>query len=342
MYVIFCVTGYEGQTWVGDHLNKNWVLDEYTEYVDARFAAAWRQVAERFKDYDERVIFEANNEPHMDFDPYWEKYGNLTAASEILTKRINEMNHIFVDAVRETGGNNDKRLLLLTPSFQINLVDGMDLPNDNYIGVAPHYYECGFWESWDKNDDYARHVVDAYVDDIRTFMKETGVPVVITEGAIMDLMPYSDKLDLADYSVNKFMELGVPWIWYEIDDDGTAQGHNPALYHWRDKRWVQPELRDILLRPTGRPVIPEIPITSIRINALAIETVSRGLVKQFTLTLNEGASDANVVWTIANPALATVTDDGVVTVKNVIGTVILKATDPESGLSASILLRIAS
>jgi hypothetical protein len=83
-------------------------------------------------------------------------------------------------------------------------------------------------------------------------------------------------------------------------------------------------------------------ITSIRINAIAIVTVKRGEVKQFTVNLNEGASDDGIVWKTANEALATVTDDGTVTVKNVIGTVVLTATDPLSGRSHSVLLRIAS
>jgi uncharacterized protein YjdB len=98
----------------------------------------------------------------------------------------------------------------------------------------------------------------------------------------------------------------------------------------------------MVLTAVWEPVGPETPITSIRINALAIETVSRGQVRQFTVTLNDGASDANIVWTISNQLYATVTDGGVVTIRNLIGTVVLTATDPVSGLSASIGLRIAS
>jgi hypothetical protein len=83
-------------------------------------------------------------------------------------------------------------------------------------------------------------------------------------------------------------------------------------------------------------------ITSIRINALAIETMRRNEVKQFTVIVNEGASTSGVEWKTANPALATVAEDGTVTVKNVIGTVILTATDSVTGRSHSVLLRIAS
>jgi uncharacterized repeat protein (TIGR02543 family) len=123
-------------------------------------------------------------------------------------------------------------------------------------------------------------------------------------------------------------------------DDPVKEGY--VFIGWFDGKeefdFDTPVTADLILTA----VFELIPITSIRINAIAIETVRRGQVRQFTLTLNEGASDAGIVWTTANQALATVTDNGLVTVKNVIGTVILTATDLESGRSHSVLLRIAS
>jgi hypothetical protein len=84
------------------------------------------------------------------------------------------------------------------------------------------------------------------------------------------------------------------------------------------------------------------PITSLRINGIAIETVKRGQTRQFSVALNDGALSDRIVWSTANPALATVDSNGVVTVKNVIGTVVLTATDPDHGKTHSVLLRIAS
>jgi hypothetical protein len=89
-------------------------------------------------------------------------------------------------------------------------------------------------------------------------------------------------------------------------------------------------------------VIVTEPITSLRINGIAIETVRRNQVRQFTVNLNAGASAANVEWSTSNQVFAAVDSTGVVTVKNVIGTVTLTAKDPLSGLSHSILLRISS
>ena len=53
------------RTYVGDHNEDAWMLDQYKPYVDKRFAESWRQIAEFFKDYDEYVMFPAQNEPAM-------------------------------------------------------------------------------------------------------------------------------------------------------------------------------------------------------------------------------------------------------------------------------------
>jgi len=256
MYAIFCPSEYFGVAFDGEGLNDDWMRDEYSPYIDARYAALWRQVAERFKGYGDRLAFEANNEPHFNFDLYWEGegFGGLDSIAATLAKRINEMNHIFVDAVRSTGGNNETRLLLLNITPWV--LDAMVLPEDGYIGIAPHYYECAFWGHWDRNDERARNEVDALIDEWAGFIEEYGVPFVITEGAIMEGMPYRDRLDLAGYSIDRFMEIGIPWVWFGESCDAwdDPQEHRAALYDWRGGRWVWPELRDILLKPNRSPI----------------------------------------------------------------------------------------
>ena len=85
-----------------------------------------------------------------------------------------------------------------------------------------------------------------------------------------------------------------------------------------------------------------IPVTSFRIDAAIIETVARGWRYNFGYILNEGAIAESVIWTLANPALGSVDADGTVTIFERTGTVVLSATETSSGLSHSIMLRIAS
>lgn len=122
--------------------------------IQEKYKAVWKQIATRFKAYDEHLIFESMNE---EFDGTW---GSPSAAAYA---NINAYNQIFVDTVRQTGGNNAKRWLLI-PGWNTNInytADnyGFELPSDNYckasgkrIMISVHYYDpwdfCGN-ESYD-------------------------------------------------------------------------------------------------------------------------------------------------------------------------------------------------
>ena len=82
-----------------------------------------------------------------------------------------------------------------------------------------------------------------------------------------------------------------------------------------------------------------VPITSLKIDAAVTETVVRGGIYSFGLILNEGASGENVVWTLSDVSFALV-DGATIYILNKTGSVRLIATDPVSGLSHSITLRI--
>jgi hypothetical protein len=81
-------------------------------------------------------------------------------------------------------------------------------------------------------------------------------------------------------------------------------------------------------------------ITSLAVNAPALVTIPRGSTCRFEAILNDDAIDEDVVWSIAVPGYAIVNSDGSVTALNKTGTAPLTATDPVSGLSSSIVLRI--
>ena len=94
-------------------VNGGWLLvnGEDQETIKAKYEALWKQIAERFADYDEHLIFESMNEVFNGeySDPIPEQYDNLNA-----------YNQIFVDTVRETGSNNTHRWLLV-PGWNTNI-----------------------------------------------------------------------------------------------------------------------------------------------------------------------------------------------------------------------------
>ena len=102
---------------------------------------------------------------------------------------------------------------------------------------------------------------------------------------------------------------------------------------------IQPPTASVI---SGEAVQIKTPITSIKIDAVPIVTVSRYSAHSFDLALNAGASGEGVIWSASDPSLATVDNSGNVNVLDKTGNVRLTATDPVSGLSHSVTLRIAS
>ena len=116
----------------GDGYNSvsgSWLLcngsDQTT--IKAKYEAVWEQIANRFADYDEHLIFESMNE---EFD------GTYGTPNTTYYDNINDYNQIFVDTVRNTGSNNAKRWLLI-PGWNTDIWYtagdyGFELPTDNY------------------------------------------------------------------------------------------------------------------------------------------------------------------------------------------------------------------
>ena len=156
MYAIVNMHG-DGYTTVSG----SWLLCANSDQtkIKAKYKACWEQIADRFKNYDEHLIFESMNE---EFD------GTYGTPNKTAYNNINDYNQIFVDTVRQTGGNNDRRWLLI-PGWNTNInytADnyGFVLPTDQYLSsdiasgekrimISVHYYDpwdfCGT-ESADK------------------------------------------------------------------------------------------------------------------------------------------------------------------------------------------------
>lgn len=115
--------------------------DEKAAQIKAELTAIWTQIAERFSDKGDFLIFESMNEIH---DGDWGWGGNRNDDGKQY-RILNEWNQAFVDAVRNTGGKNAVRVLGI-PGYctdPVLTLDNLILPNDKAegkIAVAVHYY----------------------------------------------------------------------------------------------------------------------------------------------------------------------------------------------------------
>lgn len=78
-------------------------------------AAVWKQMAAAFNNsYDEHLIFELMNEPHDSYHQehkFWEQPDCPTCAANM--KLLNEYTQLCLDTIRDSGGNNAKRFILV-------------------------------------------------------------------------------------------------------------------------------------------------------------------------------------------------------------------------------------
>ncbi|WP_295210055.1 glycoside hydrolase family 5 protein [Ruminococcus sp.] len=176
--------------------------DKQVEIKD-KYGKVWKQIADRFKDYDEHLIFESMNEEFNN------DYGKPDSNAY---ENINAYNQIFVDTVRSTGSNNEKRWLLI-PGWNTNIEYtagdyGFKLPTDEgckadgkRIMVSVHYYDPYNFtidENKTARTQWGKYAVknydnwgqEDYVDQQMQLLNEKfvsqGYPVIIGEFGAQD------------------------------------------------------------------------------------------------------------------------------------------------------------
>ncbi|MDE6695324.1 MAG: glycoside hydrolase family 5 protein [Muribaculaceae bacterium] len=237
MYCILNIhhdTGAESTAWL--------VADEkvYEEQKD-RFEAIWTQIAEEFKDYDGRLLFEGYNEM---LDPYdsWcfssfgapGNYDNKVADSAY--KAINSYAQSFVNAVRATGGNNAERNLIVSTygaccgegNWNPHLQDPlrrMMLPKDetkNHIIFEVHGYP-----NIGSGLNNAKNSVKNMMDAIKTYLAPKGAPVIFGEWGTSNGDDYknrrSDVLGFARDFVEQAKSNGFGTFYWMGLSDGDSR-----------------------------------------------------------------------------------------------------------------------
>lgn len=245
-------------------VDKSWLLcvDDNQDEIKDKYEKVWAQIAERFKDYDEHLIFESMNE---EFD---NTYGKPNAAGY---ENINAYNQIFVDTVRKTGSNNAKRWLLL-PGWNTNIEYtagnyGFKIPTDNSctadsnrLMISVHYYDpynftldenmTSAKTQWGKyavenfdnwgQEDY----VDSTMKKLNDVFVSKGYPVIIGEMGVQNKDHVSDTFGVfrcywMEYVVKAAKENGcIPIYW----DNGWNGEKGFGVINRTNCEITQPEL----------------------------------------------------------------------------------------------------
>ena len=257
--------------------------------IKKKYKKVWKQIAERFKNYDEHLLFESMNE---EFD------GSYSEPNKEYYQNINDYNQIFVDTVRKTGDNNTKRWLII-PGWNTNIDYtagdyGFKLPTDQYrdksidkeeqrIMISVHYYspwdfcggENGVITQWgNEADDPSKTSTtcdETYMKNQLNLMKTTfadkGYPVFIGEYGSIDKTSYDSENEYyRAYFARKLCQLSrkngcIPMYW----DNGYNGVHGFGLFDRTTCEVTQPVIIDAIMEGFGQKASQNSTLMSVRL-----------------------------------------------------------------------------
>lgn len=207
------------------HHENDWLKPKYANQseCEARLEKLWTQIATRFKDYDDHLIFEVMNEPRL-VGESTEWNGGTYEARAV----INSYNQVCVDTIRATGGNNALRWLM-APTYAASTVNSalndFVLPNDpaDRMIVSIHAYtpyDFALNTTGTANfTDYSS--IDSLFQTLNSKFISKGIPVVIGEFGAVNKNNDSQRQTWAGYYISKASQYGIPCVWW---DNGLVSG----------------------------------------------------------------------------------------------------------------------
>ena len=205
------------------------------EENNRKLGALWTSIATYFRDYGEKLIFAGTNEVTV----------NWSAPSTEQQKVQNSYNQTFVDAVRNTGGKNYYRNLVVqtfacSPYHGLN---GFTIPNDKVEGrlsVEFHYYDpydyCGnctyyYWgEAYKDKGSIITNSTESTITNLfdrifNTWMKQ-GLGVVMGEYGVSNHFTNDDKQTQME-NMQYYLKCVV----------GEARKHGFAAFAWDNNQF---------------------------------------------------------------------------------------------------------
>lgn len=240
---------------------------EYLEQSKAYVESIWTQVAERFADYDEHLIMESLNEPRL-VDTNYEWWLDLNKQECVeAVQCINELNQVFVDTVRASGGHNADRYLLV-PGYDASLQGAtneyFELPQDtaenqNKILVEVHAYtpynfalqspsESGSTDQWSQDSTSSTSEINSTMDTLYEMYVKNGIGVVIDEFGARDKDNNTQaRTDFAAYYVAAARARGITCCWWD-NNSFSGDGERFGIFRRRVCSFLYPELVEGMIK----------------------------------------------------------------------------------------------
>lgn len=216
-----------------------------------RFIALWEQIAERFIEYDHKLLFEGYNEL-LDGNNTWNSPSDPDAFDY-----ANAYNQDFVETVRSTGGNNLYRNLVVNTyaaSTDKPALNGFVVPDDSaqdhliaqVHSYAPYYFafdvsEDQYWGQYETSDftEKEENEVRRIIQVVGDHFKSLDLPWILGEYGGTYKNNESEQAEQAAAYVSETTKYGMCTFYWMALSDGEDRNV---------PKWSRPLIKDAILQ----------------------------------------------------------------------------------------------
>lgn len=294
---------------INDHWDGSWwgmfgsATEETRETAFTMYTSMWTQLAERYHDYDESLIFESGNEElgnRLNDTDICKDSGSLS--EDECYEMTNRINQTFVDTVRATGGNNADRFLLIA-GYNTNIAktcdDRFKMPKDTIpdkLLVSVHYYDPWNYCGTDSGTQWGTHgEYETQNADLKKMTKftEQGYGVIIGEYGVLAKDDGTLKDSITAYTENLFDNCDrynfVPMLW------------DTSTFFLRSELTFSDD--DLLALYTSRSYAAQEKTSEEELAAAATERMDTALVNApevFDTSIDVSTLDGSIAWIMFN------------------------------------------
>jgi len=241
----------------------------------------WKQIAETFRNYNERLVFAVLNEPRTNGTGF-----EWVGGTPLERTNLNHINQALLNTIRATGGNNVNRIIQMTTvssSPSDNAINGFRVPldleqhrvamgNRTDVGIgetnissrkiifqiqtyAPHNW------AHDGKGDYHFSEIVTILNRVQNRALQLGLPVNLSEwGSIESVMPINERtpenvaarpalrVKHAEDFVREATARGMMTMWWDchIFEGNTPRVHTFGLIRRAHPHEIAPQYQDII------------------------------------------------------------------------------------------------
>ena len=226
----------------------------------------WKQITIAFNNgYDHHLIFEGLNEPRLkDHKNEW-SFKKEDPACEEACSVLNKYLELIVKTIRESGGNNSRRFIMVTPlsaGFESAIKSDFQFPNDknynsiNKLILSVHMYQpYDFTMSKDLTlnvfkEEYKTSLDENFDKLYNKYIKE-GYSIIVGEFGARDKNNLEERIKWGKYyieTVRKNEMSCVIWDNGVFKKEVDALGSFYGLLHREELTWQTDELVDTYIK----------------------------------------------------------------------------------------------